>query len=65
MAKYEALEKDAVSKPKMAQLGNLRYNSTCRTASLCWEFFGLFIEREIKGLTVVAEGEEPGSNILH
>jgi len=55
MAKYEALEKNAVSKPKMAQLGNLRYGSTCRKASLCWEIFGLFIEREIKGLTVVAE----------
>jgi hypothetical protein len=47
MTKYEALEKNALSEPKMAQLGNLRYSRISRKASLYWEIFGLFIDGEI------------------
>ena len=48
MTKYEALEKNAVSEPKMPPLGNLKYSRNSRKASLCWEIFGLFIDREIR-----------------
>jgi hypothetical protein len=48
MTKYEALEKNAVSEPKMPQLGNLQYSRISRKASLYWEIFGLFIDGEIQ-----------------
>jgi hypothetical protein len=48
MTKYEALEKNAVSEPKMPPLGNLKYSRNSRKASLCWEIFGLFIDGEIR-----------------
>ena len=57
MAKYEALEKNAVSEPKIPQLGHLQYSLTCRKAPLCWEIFDLFIGGEIRGPEVVAEGK--------
>jgi hypothetical protein len=47
MTKYEALEKNAVSEPKMSQLDNLKYSRHSRKASLYWEIFGLFIDGEI------------------
>jgi hypothetical protein len=47
MTKYEALEKNAVSEPKMLQLGNLQYSRCSRKAPLYWEIFGLFIDGEI------------------
>ena len=47
MTKYEALEKNDVSEPKMPQLGNLQYSRNCRKAPLYWEIFGLFIGGEI------------------
>jgi hypothetical protein len=46
MTKYEALEKNAVSEPKMLQLGNLQYSRCSRKASVYWEIFGLFIDGE-------------------
>jgi len=48
MTKYEALEKNAVSEPKMPPLGNLKYSRNSRKASLYWEIFGLFIDGEIR-----------------
>jgi hypothetical protein len=45
--KYEALEKNAVSVPKMLQIGNLKYSRISRKAPLYWEIFGLFIDGEI------------------
>jgi hypothetical protein len=48
-AKYEALEKNAVSGPEMPQLDNLRYGCNSRKASLYWEIFGLFNHGEIRG----------------
>src|SRR5258708_37931046 len=48
--RYEALEKNAVSKPKMPQLGNLQYSCSSRKASLCWEIFPLLIEVEVWAL---------------
>jgi hypothetical protein len=47
MTKYEALEKNAVSAPKMPPLGNLKYSRNSRKASFYWEIFGLFIDGEI------------------
>jgi hypothetical protein len=47
MTKYEALEKNAVSEPKMLQLGNLQYSRCSRKASVYWGIFGLFIDGEI------------------
>jgi hypothetical protein len=47
MTKYEALEKNAVSEPKMLQLGNLQYSRRSRKASVYWGIFGLFIDGEI------------------
>jgi hypothetical protein len=47
MTKYEASEKNAVSVPKMPQLGNLQYSRHSRKASVYWEIFGLFIDGEI------------------
>jgi hypothetical protein len=41
------LKKNAVSVPRMAQLGNLKYSRISRKASLYWEIFGLFIDGEI------------------
>jgi|HubBroStandDraft_6_1064221.scaffolds.fasta_scaffold1008671_2 hypothetical protein len=64
MTKYEALEKNAVSEPKMPPLGNLKYSRNSRKASLYWEIFGLFIDGEIRLPVRVAEGEELGSNLL-
>ena len=48
MSKYEALEKNAVSEPKMQQLGNLKYSRNFRKAPLYWDIFGLFIDGEIE-----------------
>jgi hypothetical protein len=59
--KYEALEKNAVSEPKMAQLRNLRYRRNYRKAPFYWEIFGLPDDREIGMLVSLAErvGFEP------
>jgi hypothetical protein len=46
MSKYEALEKNAVSEPKMQQLGNLKYSRSSRKVPLYWEIFGLYIDGE-------------------
>jgi hypothetical protein len=61
MTKYEALEKNAVSEPKMPPLGNLKYSRNSRKASLYWEIFGLFIDGEIRLPVRLAErvGFEP------
>jgi hypothetical protein len=48
MTKYEALEKNAVSEPKMPPFGNLKYSRNSRKASLYWEIFGLFMDGEIR-----------------
>jgi hypothetical protein len=37
-AKYEALEKNAVSEPKMLQLGNLKYSHISRKAPFIGRF---------------------------
>ncbi len=55
--KYEAQEKNAVSKPKMPQLGNLKYSRNSRKVPLYWEIFGLFIRGEIEAPVLVAERE--------
>jgi hypothetical protein len=47
MTQYEALEKNAVSVPKVLQIGNLKYSRISRKASVYWEIFGLFIDGEI------------------
>jgi hypothetical protein len=47
MTKYEGLEKNAVSVPKMPQLGNPQYSRHPRKASVYWEIFSLFIDGEI------------------
>jgi hypothetical protein len=47
MTKYEALEKNAISALKIAQLGNLKYSRISRKASLYWEILGLFIDGKI------------------
>jgi hypothetical protein len=65
MTKYEALEKNGVSEPKMPQLGNLKYSRNSRKAPLSWEISGLFINGEIWARVSLAEGEELGSNLLH
>jgi hypothetical protein len=55
MTKYEASEKNAVSVPKMPQLGNLQYSRHPRKASVYWEIFSLFIDGEIGWPVSVAE----------
>jgi hypothetical protein len=55
MSKYKALEKNAVSKPKMPHLGNLKYSRGSRKVPLYWEIFGLFIDGEIAWSVGVAE----------
>jgi hypothetical protein len=66
MTKYEASEKNAVSVPKMPQLGNLQYSCYSRKASVYWEIFSLFIDGEIGWPVSVAErvpaSVEPGSS---
>jgi hypothetical protein len=55
MTKYEALEKNAVSEPKILQLDNLQYSRSSRKASLYWETLGLIIDGEIGWPLWVAE----------
>ncbi len=62
LTKYEALEKNAVSEPKMPPLGNLKYSRYSRKASLYWRF-SAFSLMEKSGCRY--EGEELGSNLLY
>jgi hypothetical protein len=62
--KYEALEKNAVSRPILPKIGNLRYSRDPRKPHFCSGIFGLFVDPEAWTLGRVAEGEELGSNLL-
>jgi hypothetical protein len=63
--KYETLEKNAVSRPIVPKIGNLRYGRDPRKPHFCSGIFGLFVDAEARTLGRVAEGEELGSNLLH
>jgi hypothetical protein len=63
-AKYEALEKNALSEPRMPALDNLKYSRDSRKAPLYWQIFGRSIDGEIGVRVSLAEGEELGSNLL-
>src|SRR5260221_2879538 len=62
--KYEALEKNAVSRPIVPKIANLRYSRDPRKPHFCSGIFGLFVDAEAWTLGRVAEGEELGSNLL-
>jgi hypothetical protein len=62
--KYEALEKNAVSRPIVPKIGNLRYSRDPRKPLFCLGIFGLFVDAKARTPGRVAEGEELGSNLL-
>src|SRR5437762_11845219 len=64
MTKYEALEKNVVSRRKLTSLRQSLVRSVTQKVSVCWGFWGGSTELDSRLPWSLAEGEELGSNLL-